>query len=73
MLYAYYDHSCDSRSLFDDLQIASDPTFEQHLNKYPAIYVDMTDFISQAKCDDIVDRIEAALLKDVSQAYTWAI
>ena len=73
MLYAYYDHSCDSRPLFEDLQIASDPTFEQHLNKYPAIYVDMTDFISQAKCDDIVDRIEAALLKDVSQAYTWAI
>ena len=69
MLYAYYDHSCDSRPLFDDLQIASDPTYEQHLNKYPAIYVDMTDFISQAKCDDIVDRIEAALLKDVSQAY----
>ncbi|MBR1745664.1 MAG: AAA family ATPase, partial [Fibrobacter sp.] len=34
MLYAYYDHSCDSRALFADLAIAADPTFEQHLNKY---------------------------------------
>ena len=37
MLAAYYDHSCDSRSLFAHLQIASDPTFEEHLNKYPVI------------------------------------
>ena len=69
MLYAYYDHSCDSRSLFADLQIANDPQFEQHMNKYPAIYLDMTDFISQGKSDDIVDKIDAALLDDVSKAY----
>ena len=36
MLYAYYDHSCDSCSLFADLQIAYDPSFEKHPNKYPA-------------------------------------
>jgi hypothetical protein len=70
MLYAYYDHSCDSRSLFADLQIASDPTFEQHLNKYAAIYLDMTDFVSQYKGDDsIVEKIDAALIADVSEAY----
>lgn len=69
MLYAYYDHSCDSRSLFADLQIASDPRFEQHLNKYAAIYLDMTDFISQGKSDDIIEKIDTALLKDVSKAY----
>ena len=27
MLCAYYDQSCDSRSLFADLQIAGDPSF----------------------------------------------
>ncbi len=70
MLYAYYDHSCDSRALFADLAIASDPTFRQHLNKYPAIYLDMTDFVSRYKNDDIVDKIEAALLDDVSKAYS---
>ena len=35
MLAAYYDQSCDSRSLFADLAIAKDPSFEMHLNKYP--------------------------------------
>ncbi|MBR6121887.1 MAG: AAA family ATPase [Prevotella sp.] len=69
MLYAYYDHSCDSRSLFADLAIAQDPTFEQHLNKYAAIYVDMTNFVSMDKSDDIVEIIDATLLKDVSSTY----
>ena len=44
MLLAYYDRSCDSRSLFADLEIASHPSFEKHLNKYPVIYLDITDF-----------------------------
>ena len=69
MLYAYYDHSCDSRSLFADLEITHDPSFEKHLNKYPAIYLDMTDFVSRYKGDDIVDIIDAALLADVNKAY----
>ena len=43
MLYAYYDQSCDSRPLFAYLKIASDPSFDEHLNRYPAIYLDMTD------------------------------
>ena len=30
MLYSYYDQSCDSRSLFADLKIAGDPSFETH-------------------------------------------
>ncbi|MBQ3753732.1 MAG: AAA family ATPase [Prevotella sp.] len=69
MLYAYYDHSCDSRPLFADLAIAGDPTFEQHLNKYAAIYLDMTNFVSQYKDDSIVEKMDATLLEDVSKAY----
>lgn len=69
MLYAYYDHSCDSRSLFADLEIVRDPSFEKHLNKYAAIYLDMTDFVTRYKSDDIVDKIDAALLEDVNKAY----
>ena len=33
MLCAYYDHSVDSRHLFTDLEIASHPSFEEHLNR----------------------------------------
>ena len=69
MLYAYYDHSCDSRSLFADLEIVRDPSFEQHLNKYAAIYLDMTSFVTRYHDEGIVDKIDAAILADVSKAY----
>ena len=68
MLCAYYDHSCDSRHLFADLEIAQDPSFEKHLNKYPVIYLDITDFVTK-KESDIVNDIESALLSDISEAY----
>lgn len=46
MLCAYYDKTCDSSDLFDDLMIATDPkintSYKQHLNKYDVIYLDMT-------------------------------
>ena len=68
-LCAYYDHSCDSRELFADLEIASDPSFEEHLNKYPVIYLDMTDFVSRFKDNSIVAKIQQKLKKDVLKAY----
>ena len=69
MLAAYYDHSCDSRSLFADLEIAKDSSFEEHLNKYPVIYVDMTDFVTRFRNDSIVEELKKKLLEDVKLAY----
>ena len=69
MLAAYYDHSCDSRSLFTDLQIASNPSFEEHLNKYPVIYLDMTTFITRFNDDRIVWHIQDELKTDIQTAY----
>ena len=69
MLAAYYDKSCDSRSLFADLAIADDPSFEDHLNKYPVIYLDITGFITRFRNEDIVRRMDAELKSDVQEAY----
>ena len=69
MLTAYYDHSCDSRPLFADLKIASDPSFEEHLNKYPVIYLDMTSFVTRYHDEHIIDHIEAEVKAEVSAAY----
>ncbi len=68
MLNAYYDHSCQSRHLFEDLKIASDTSFDNHLNKYPVIYLDLTNFMAE-KDSGIVERIDAELLADVKKAY----
>ena len=69
MLCAYYDRSCDSRSLFADLQAAQDPSFEKHLNKYPVIYLDMTAFVTRFHDDSIVEKIDAELRADVLRLY----
>ena len=69
MLCAYYDHSVDSRNLFADLEIANAGSFEEHLNKYPVISLDMTYFVTRFHDDDIVGRIDAALKEDVMEAY----
>lgn len=59
MLAAYYDKSCDSRTLFADLQIAQQPTFEEHLNKYPVIYLDLSAFTKDLQKGNVVDTMEA--------------
>ena len=69
MLAAYYDHSCDSRSLFADLKIAGDPSFEKHLNKYPVICLDLSDFVTRYKDDNIVDKMEERVVADILKAY----
>ena len=68
MLCAYYDLSCDSRQLFADLKIADAPSFEQHLNQYPVIYLDLTNFVGENETG-IADKINTNLLSDISQAY----
>ena len=69
MLCAYYDHSCDSRQLFADLQIADDPQFEKHLNKYPVIYLDISDFVTRFKDESIMLHINEELKADIHEAY----
>ena len=70
MLSAYYDHSCDSRQLFADLEIAKDPTFEEHLNKYPVIYLDLSGFARELQKAKVVERMEKELIADIRATYT---
>ena len=69
MLQAYYDRSCDSRSLFTDLEIASLPSFEEHLNKYPVISIDIGYFVSKHKDKTVLDEIDTEIIKEVNSVY----
>ncbi len=69
MLCAYYDRSCDSRQLFSDLQIASAPSFEKHLNKYPVIYLDITSFVTRFKDETIIQHINDEIKDDIHEAW----
>ncbi len=73
MLCAYYDKSCDSRALFDGLAIARDPSFEKHLNQYDVIYLDITEFTSDAlvkgSTREIVRTIECRVMQELREVY----
>lgn len=69
MLQAYYDKSCDSRCLFADLEIASHPSFEEHLNKYPVVYIDIGFFVSRHKDKTVLDELNSEVIKEVSEVY----
>ena len=69
MLQAYYDKSCNSRSLFADLAIVKDSSFEQHLNKYPVIYVDVGFFVSKHRNKSVIDEMSSEILSEVSRVY----
>ena len=70
MLCAYYDQSCDSRDLFEGLQIANHPTFAQHLNKYPVIYLDMTGFTTRFHGDsNLVAKVQEELIAEMRGLY----
>ena len=70
MLTAYYDCSCDSHHLFDNRKIAKSESYEEYLNKYNVICLDISGFISIAKREklplsDIPSRIASAVKDEV--------
>ena len=69
MLYAYYDQWCDSKELFQDLQIAHSPSFQLHSQRYPVLYLDMTDFMTRYEPEHIVDRIQLDVIAELREIY----
>lgn len=70
MLCAYYDQSVDSHALFADLMIAKDSSFEEHLNKYPVIYLDITNFTTRdLPHDELVPTIQKEISAEMLHTY----
>lgn len=70
MLCAYYDKSCDSRELFENLKIAKDCTYKEHLNQHEVIYLDITWFISITdNIKDIVSNLQAKVVEELHDIY----
>ncbi|MDO4556361.1 MAG: AAA family ATPase [Lachnospiraceae bacterium] len=70
MLGAYYDKKCDSRALFEGLDISLDSSFEKHLNKYDVISIDMTYMIYDAREQkNVIKNLENKVIQEVRMAY----
>lgn len=70
MLVAYYSKGCDSKDLFKNLRISSDPDFEKHLNKYDVIKFDMQNFCTNANnYDTLINYIRTVLLEELDREF----
>ena len=68
MLCAYYDKTCDSNHLFEDLIIAQDEDYKKYLNQYDVIYLDMSSILT-ASNGKPVSYIIRNVTEELVQAY----
>lgn len=69
MLSAYYSRGCDSRELFKGYQIESHETFQEHLNKYDVISLNMQQFLSRAQNREVTDYLEQVVIAEIRKEY----
>ena len=68
MLTAYYSCGCDSKEMFSRLKIAGSESFEQHLNKYNVIHINMVNFLERSESiDDMLDYLKKRLLHEIKK------
>jgi len=70
MLNAYYNRECNSRVMFENLKISKNPAYEQHLNKYDVIYLNIQDFMSQSgSVNKMISKIYQKIANDILNVY----
>ncbi len=70
MLAAYYGKGCDSRELFQQYTIAGVESYEEHLNQYNVLHLDITDFYRSGDCpEDMLCRINVEVIAELRNIY----
>ena len=69
MLAAYYSCGCDSGELFKGFRIESHVSFEEHLNKYDVLFLNMQRFLSRAKDQRVTDYLEKTVIAEIRKVY----
>ena len=68
MIDAYYSLGSDSKELFSKFEIANVPDFEEHLNKYNVIHLDISTFADEFK-ENLVEKIWEAVYREMAEQY----
>lgn len=69
MLTAYYSRSCDSKELFTGYKISYDSSFEEHLNQYDVICLNMQQFLIEAADGKVTEYLEQEVLRELKKEY----
>lgn len=79
MLVAYYSKGCDSRTVFENLEIAQSESFKKHLNKYDVISLDIQEMrstylqIKDKKGKSVLDFIQSEVLNELREAFPTCV
>ena len=72
MIDAYYSRGCDSKELFSPFEIAKDPDFETYLNQFNVLHFDVATYFNSAKKpEDIMPKMDAALLRSMKEEFPF--
>jgi hypothetical protein len=70
MLAAYYSKGYDSSEMFSPLKISSAPSYEEHLNQYDVIYLDIQLILARAKSlKDLISYLEKDVIAELVSVY----
>ena len=69
MLCAYYDHTFDSHNLFDDKIISTTEKYDDHINEYQVIYLDMSNILGKVKPEQLIPFIEENITSELLSYY----
>ncbi|MCI9047765.1 MAG: AAA family ATPase [Hungatella sp.] len=65
-----YDKSCNSRTIFESLKIAGANSFEEHLNQYDVIHLDIAYLLVQVKDSlETVSWIQKCVIEELKELY----
>lgn len=69
MLAAYYSRGCDSSDLFKGFKIEKDETFQENLNQYDVIFLNMQQFLIEAEQGKVTEYLEQEVLRELRKEY----
>ncbi len=69
MIAAYYSKGCDSHEVFSDLKISKDASFEENLNKYNVIKIDMNGIVSSKGSMSVVEYLSSEVIYELNETF----
>ena len=70
LMKAYFSKGCDSKEIFSKLKIANEPCFEENLNKFNVLHIDLGGFFSSSENkNEVLLNIKSKLLKDFRKEF----
>ena len=72
LMKAYFSKGCDSKEIFSKLKIANEPCFEENLNKFNMVHIDLGGFFSSSRNkNELLLNLYDKLLEDFREEFPY--